>query len=291
MPSQSKNDSQSAARTKLTIPRIEAAVQLDRRIEIGRELGERDIAGPEELARSDTDRERWNKYNGDMLRSRFSDEKLGDEYDRWDVYITSLDEKNLSEKIDDFRSDVRDKTARLESIKDRLELYEEPAVVRHSSRHDNTHSTTSRKVFLVHGTDEGARHTVARALEKLDLEVVILHEQAARGRTLIEKFEAHADVAFTVVVLTSDDVGHSVDQSEMVRPRARQNVILELGYFIGYLGRNNVCAIKQGDIELPSDILGVEYIPMDDGGVWRYKVAGEIKAAGIDVDLNRLTRS
>jgi len=115
-------------------------------------------------------------------------------------------------------------------------------------------ASDNRKVFVVHGHDDGPREAVARYLERIGFSVVILHEQANRGKTIIEKFEANADVGFAVVLLTPDDLGGPVNGEQ--KHRARQNVILELGYFIGRLGRERVCALKAGDIELPSDILG-----------------------------------
>jgi predicted nucleotide-binding protein len=147
-------------------------------------------------------------------------------------------------------------------------------------------STESRKVFLVHGHDESVKHNVARFLEKLNLELIILHEQANKGRTVIEKFEQHSDVGFAVVLMTPDDIGGLASDLTKTQARARQNVILELGYFFGKLGRERVCAIHSGGVELPSDIHGILYIPFDAGGGWRLKLAKEIKEAGIDVDMN-----
>src|SRR5690606_12147790 len=88
----------------------------------------------------------------------------------------------------------------------------------------------SRKIFIVHGHDDGAREAVARFLERIGLEAVILHEQANQGRTIIEKVVAHSDVGFAVVLLTPDDEGCA--KGGKPEPRARQNVLLELGYFI-----------------------------------------------------------
>jgi predicted nucleotide-binding protein len=147
-------------------------------------------------------------------------------------------------------------------------------------------TSDSRDVFLVHGHDEAVRESVARFLEKLDLHPIILHEQPNRGRTLIEKFEAHADVEFAIVLLTPDDVGGLASGGEL-KTRARQNVILELGYFIGRLGRSRVCALYVEGVEIPSDIHGVVYVPYDTAGGWRLKLAGEIRAAGVSVDLNQ----
>jgi len=144
----------------------------------------------------------------------------------------------------------------------------------------------TRRVFIVHGRDEALKETVARFLEKLDLHPVILHEQPSQGRTVIEKFEGHADVDFAVVLLTTDDLGYPNGEPLKAQSRARQNVIFELGYFIGRLGRSRVCALYKGGVEILSDYEGVVYVSMDDPQGWRLLLAREIKASGIDIDLN-----
>lgn len=146
----------------------------------------------------------------------------------------------------------------------------------------------ARKVFVVHGHDEGAREAVARFLEKLGFEAIILHEQANQGRTIIEKIEVHGDVGFAVVLLTPDDVGGIRDGE--AKPRARQNVILELGYFIGRLGRSRVCALRRGDMELPSDFGGVVYESYDAGGSWKTALGKELSGAGFEIDWNVVMR-
>ena len=144
----------------------------------------------------------------------------------------------------------------------------------------------TRRIFLVHGHDEEAKQTVARFLERLELEPIILHEQPNEGRTVIEKFEKNADVEYAVILLTPDDIGYPQTDQDHAQLRARQNVILELGYFIGRLTRNRVCALYKGSIELPSDYHGVLYITMDEGGGWKLKLAKEIKQSGLSIDLN-----
>ena len=143
------------------------------------------------------------------------------------------------------------------------------------------------KVFVVHGHDEAARETVARFLERLELAPVILHEQPNEGRTIIEKIEDNADVAFAVVLLTPDDMGALAANTDNLKPRARQNVILELGYFIGRLGRERVCALRKDGVETPSDYDGVVYTDLDDAGAWKIGLFKELQAAGFDVDANR----
>ena len=153
--------------------------------------------------------------------------------------------------------------------------------------------STPATIFIVHGHDDGLKEAVARLLERVtDLGIVILHEQPDSGRTIIEKFEAHAELAvFAIVLLTPDDevrVTANASAKPTYRPRARQNVILELGYFIGRLGRSRVVALHKGDVELPSDMAGILYKKVDDAGAWRFAVASELRAAGIEVDLNAL---
>jgi len=145
--------------------------------------------------------------------------------------------------------------------------------------------TNNAKVFIVHGHDEAPLAMVARYIESLGLEAVILHEQTNRGMTIIEKLEAHSDVGFAVVLFTADDVGRSVlEQTD--HPRARQNVVLELGYFMGKLGRGRVCAIRKGNVEWPSDYSGVVYTSFDDAGAWKTALARELDDAGYDIDFN-----
>jgi predicted nucleotide-binding protein len=148
-------------------------------------------------------------------------------------------------------------------------------------------NSDNRKIFVVHGHDQGAKDTVARFLAKLDLEPIILHEQPDRGRTIIEKFEAHAsDVKCAVVLLTADDVANSKENPDENEQRARQNVIFELGFFVGKLGRGSTLALVGRNVVTPSDIDGVIYIPMDEAD-WRLRLVKEMKAAGVDVDANR----
>lgn len=146
----------------------------------------------------------------------------------------------------------------------------------------------SRRVFVVHGHDEGARETVARFLMQLGFEPIILHEQANRGGTVMEKIEKHGDVGFAVVLLTPDDQGCA--KGGTPEPRARQNVLLELGYFLGRLGRDKVCALKRGTVEIPSDFAGVVWESMDSNG-WKQALGRELEAAGHEIDWNKVMRA
>lgn len=147
-----------------------------------------------------------------------------------------------------------------------------------------------KKVFIVHGRDHGTRDSVARFINDLGLEPVIMQEQPNEGLTIIEKFEKYAEVGFAVVLFTPDDIGAYKGDEDEFRLRARQNVIFELGYLVSHLGRGRVVVLykgSEGDIEIPSDYAGVLYTPMDDGGGWRFPLIGELKSADLEVDANR----
>jgi predicted nucleotide-binding protein len=141
-------------------------------------------------------------------------------------------------------------------------------------------------MFVVRGQDEAAKEVVARFSEKLTLRAVILHEQPNVGHTIIEKCEAYSDVCFAVVLFTPDDVGGIRDEATELKPRARQNVIFELRYFIGKLGRRRVCALYK-EVETSSNYYGVLYVPMHNTGAWRQALAKEMKLVGLNVALNK----
>jgi predicted nucleotide-binding protein len=147
-------------------------------------------------------------------------------------------------------------------------------------------SGNSRVVFVVHGHDDASREAVARFLEKIQFTAVILHEQANQGKTIIEKIESHSDVGFAIVILSPDDLGGK--KGEEQKPRARQNVLLELGYFIGRLGRKRVCALMVGKIDIPSDFAGAVWVPFDSSNGWQIALAKELRALGYEIDFNRI---
>jgi hypothetical protein len=141
-------------------------------------------------------------------------------------------------------------------------------------------SQKNLKVFIVHGHDDAMREAVARYVAAIGLDPIILAEQTNGGRTVIEKFEKNADVGYAIILLSPDDQHQGIG-------RARQNVILEWGYFIGRLGRAHVCALKKGNVELPSDILGMVWQEFDAGGAWKQRLAQELVEAGYSIDLAR----
>lgn len=147
-------------------------------------------------------------------------------------------------------------------------------------RRDLNYMNDHPAIFIVHGHDDALKYEVARTIEKLGFKAIILHEQTNKGKTIIEKLESEIGrVKFGIVLYTADDV---CADGKM---RARQNVVFEHGYLIGRLGRERVCVIMDENIEKPGDSDGLVYIPRSN---WKYALADEMKAAGLDVDKNLL---
>lgn len=148
----------------------------------------------------------------------------------------------------------------------------------------SNHHEEKDRVFIVHGRDDSTKEMIAKFLEELGLEPIILHEQANKGRTIIEKFEDHSsNVNYAVVLLTPDDIGGLKTELDKLSPRARQNVVFEMGWFFGRLGRGKVCALVSSGVDQPSDLHGIVYISLDQDDEWKSLLARELKAAGVDL--------
>jgi hypothetical protein len=144
-----------------------------------------------------------------------------------------------------------------------------------------------QRVFVVHGHDTGARDSVSLFLKTIGLTPIILAEQPNLGQTIVEKFVNSArEVGFAVVLLTPDDLGGAADEAQ--KSRARQNVIFELGYFVGSLGRGRACLLRKGNVEIPSDLYGVVYTDLDTANGWKIGLARELKAAGFTFDASKV---
>jgi len=139
-----------------------------------------------------------------------------------------------------------------------------------------------KDVFIVHGHDQAIKEQVSRFIMSLGLRPIIVSQQPSAGRTIIEQLEVYSkNIRFAVVLLTPDEVSQG-------RFRARQNVIFELGYFIGKLGRERVCVLYKENVELPSDFHGVLYVPIDSAGGWHLALAEEMIQAHLPVEINKL---
>jgi predicted nucleotide-binding protein len=225
----------------------------------------------------------WDEYNEQLLRSRFSTGKLADSYQRKFLGISGSSTEK--QELDWLTRDINGQLRKLGSIRQRLNLYR--SVETSAAGGGSLSPSFGDKIFIVHGHDGDTKLQVAEFVERTTGErPVILHEQADSGRTVIEKFEEHASEAgFAIILLTADDEGKAKGVTQL-NPRARQNVVLEFGYFMAKLGRGRVVALYEAGVELPSDVSGVLYKSL--AGNWHTELARELKAAGIEIDFSKL---
>lgn len=275
---------------RLRASRADASAQVEARITQGQELRERTCQTLDEVKGFIADSRRWSDVNAEILRRLFDTDE---EYTRYvgGVALRLGGPLSPREELEQARDQIQWRIEKLKSLVERLpfiELVARPDVAQASARETEA-GVHSRAVFVVHGHDDTSREAVARLLTSLDLQPIILNEQPDRTLTIIEKFEQHAATAsFAVVLLTPDDSGTSAGAPDNPKPRARQNVVLELGYFLGAWKRTRVCALYKAGVELPSDLHGLLYVELDAAGAWRLRLAQELDAAGIQVDFNRL---
>lgn len=263
-----------------------ARAKLQARVEIGEELLRRRVNSGEDFQKLEVAQKAWSDYDQALLRCLFTTNQLEREY-AWAVG-QAVASYGLAMGVDQLRrcrQAIFGRVEKLKSIIARLELYADDqtpvaSLPTPTANQDFTHA------FVVHGRDDASKEAVARFLASLGIEPIVLHEQASGGRTIIEKLEHYGSVPFAVVLLTPDDEGRLAGSDDAYTRRARQNVLLELGFFVGKLGRKNVCALCKHPVDVPSDWEGVVWVQMDVYDGWKIRLAKELKAAGFVVDMN-----
>lgn len=248
------------------------------------------ISDLESSSSSSSDLKKWKRDTEIAIQNTFGEKSRHFEEFRAIRYVPLMIVSGMPRSVyqEAYSRGLQSARAVLVSMIDEIKEYWEedtsPATV--PVRQDNQRN--SRRVFIIHGRDDGIKAIVARFLEKLSLDPVILHEQPNQGRTIIEKFEDYGHPSFAVAILTPDDIGGLATTQPNCRPRARQNVVFEFGYFIGRIGRERVCAITKGEVEIPSDCDGVLYIPVDGVESWEVALLRELRAAGLKIDANQV---
>ena len=264
--------------------RQEVSDFLQKSIQIGRDFLKRPIMSEADFNALNKENDKWKKNNLEYLRHSFDTEAIAEEYDcssTSSLYINP----SLSQEVESLVGTIERQVGELESIDERLLIFQE-FIASNLGEVEQVNSQ-SNKVFIVHGHDEALKHQVARFVKALGLSEIILDEQPSAGMTIIEKFERYAQgVRYAIVLLTEDDMGYPKGFPEQAKPRARQNAIAELGYFLKALGRKNFAILSSHQIEIPSDFNGVLYLSTNGG--WELKLAKEMREAGLDIDLNKL---
>jgi predicted nucleotide-binding protein len=271
----------SLAKLKDGVSINKAREKIDAQIEKGHKIRDQDIKSRDDLEMAQENYRKWHDENIRLLKVIFNNESVVDRYHGVSPCITLWDNKALDEDIKDFREPISRYMENLKSILDEQEqIYE----LEQELKDTVMEATSKTKIFVVHGHDP-IKDQLENLLLRWGFDPIILEDQANLGQTLIEKFEKNSSkVQYAIVLLTPDDKGCLKD-SENLKPRARQNVIFELGYFFAKLGRNRVICLYKNDIERPTDFDGIAYIPFSNNlkdEVYR-KLLIEFNAMGLTI--------
>lgn len=268
----------------LLMPRDDVKQRLVDRINKGQELLHESIQGEEDLKRLWDDRYRWHNYNIELLDRIFNGGGPAGDYSYQGPSIGGA--LNFDKQVQAFRREVENRINRLRAILEQLDLYrEDPSVgaaaLIASAPVPAPPKAKGTDVFIVHGHAQ-REYEVAHVIGEFGAKPVILKEEINKGSpTLIEKLERVAGgCGYAIVLVTPDDLGRSAKEADL-KPRARQNVVLELGFFIAKLGRDRVTILHDPTVEIPSDFGGVTYYPLDENGGWRARLGEELRAAGV----------
>lgn len=155
--------------------------------------------------------------------------------------------------------------------------------------------STGNRIFVVHGHDSTSREQLELIIHKLGLEPFVLVNTSGGGLTIIEALEAEigkdGNSKFGIVLLTPDDFGYSkAEGADKAQPRARQNVVLEMGMLISAVGRKNTVILKKGHLEVPSDANGILYLSYNDHVKETVpRLVERLKLSGFNIDSNKIT--
>lgn len=274
----------------LTVSHEEFKQRLSDRIEIGEKLLSSKVENNADFSELEGDYKNWNDYNIEFLKQIFTTPQNDylDSYNQAGYTFLGQMGEVRNNPVQSKKNLLDYKLKDLKSLLTKADLIRTELVINTIFPNSSRSAKSYSEVFIVHGHDDLAKTKAARFVEKLGLKPIILHEQTSSGKTIIEKIEEYTNVGFGIVLYTPCDSGCKKGEEKNFKNRARQNVVFEHGYLIGKIGRQNVCALVKGDIEVPNDISGVVYVNMDDDDSWHLKIAKELRSSGYDIDMNKL---
>jgi predicted nucleotide-binding protein len=223
---------------------------------------------------------KWKQFNIELLKRSFD---IAD--NEYVIEYKEAEHKVWADWVRERKDHIQGQISVFESIIERVPLIEKKSK---NKRDIEVLKESTNKIFIVHGHNNEIKQIVARTVSTLKLEPIILHEQIDQGKTIIEKFERNgAEVNFAIILLTADDEGKSKIEKDF-KVRARQNVVFEMGYFIGKLGRERVFLLLENGVDKPGDLDGIVYTSLDHAEGWKLKLVKELKAAGYKVTADNL---
>lgn len=235
----------------------------------------------------------WDDFNKEIFTRSFADSNNTDRamYEHTGYVGIFTGDENI---VEEQKRYIREKVAYMQGFLKRLPLI--PCEIEEKQAVSKAEILPTDKIFLVHGHNNLMLESVARTIQQLHLQPIILREEEDFGKTIIEKFEKNASEAnFAVILLSCDDMAVSKKNLEKENkekefkaqylPRARQNVIYEMGYFTGMLDCNHVFLLVEDGVETPGDLDGIIYTSFTTSD-WRFKLVKRLQACGYKVSAD-----
>ena len=262
---------------------------LNERIQIGEEMLDRQIQKREQFDEAEQNNADWNSYNSELLKQSFNNDcnESKKSCDDVNFYYRLMGSSTRSELVE-LKEKLQNKLTSLNQLLAKVDLINSQVSegMQTVSPAPIADTANSNNVFIVHGHNNELKDKVAQTLEKLGLSPIILNEHND-SKTVIEKLEKYSDIGFAIILLTDEDFGKAKNEDNL-NLRTSQNVILEMGYLIGRLGRERVYPLYTKGVELLTDFYGLLYTEIDTSENWKIKMAIELNAAGYEIDVNKI---
>lgn len=276
--------------TELLYFKVKFNKVLDERIELGEELYNKPVHTQAQLKSNKDEYYTWSSYNSEFLKEAFNKEhnEYRKSYDDADSFFFGTiglrntpmqDLKNLNDKLKHKISILKKIRAKTETMK--------TGVLKNGVFKKHEMEMSQLQIFIVPGQDVVASDKTVNFIESLGFEAIILEEQAFSNQTLLEKIDAFPNAKFGIVLYTPSLKEQKEFENGNTKLKAQQNKIFEHGFLMGKLGKNNTCALVNESIEMPNDISGAVYIPMDETDLWCYSLAKELKNAGYSINMKK----
>lgn len=274
-----RSNEASPERLKLTCSRADAQRRLLIQVDRGNELLPRVTSVRDEAALDsvEAEYETWYEFNCRLLKQIGTTEELFDAYPPSGPQVLTTADLQFAKMVQNLATSLKGCIRSLESISDQLDLVDE---IEKPSAPAPSPTTASPHVFIIHGHDYQAAIELKELIDECfpSLTPVLLAREAWRGRTVIEKFEEEASkCGFAFAVFTPDDnvqAGH--DEYQQMRP----NVVFELGWFYGKIGRRRTCILYKQGTQIPSDLAGLGWHGFDTSVKQAYyEIEKELRAA------------
>jgi len=261
-----------AGNEKLAIPYHEAAEEIREMIEKGRVLQNADFEFEKDLEHSKIEYYSWTKKNEEHLLRIFATDYEAKKYKEHFTLILKR-KTYLSDMVKDYRELLASKVKHLEAIVNRLNIVTDIDFDIHSDEVFEF-TTDASTVLVVHGSKK-IRDSVVKVLKENKMEEIILKDK----KTIVDDLKQHENASHAIFIVSNEDVGAPKTKKNNLKPRAGQDVILELGYIMGKIGSEKLTVLHEKNLELPTGLKEVSSLKLT-GKSWQKKLGTELQKIG-----------